>query len=552
MTFYRRNLFVANGVWLLVFPVLTAMLVALPAFAEDESKPATFDYQEAIGDLRIDELQMHLRWLADDAQEGRCAGTEAGRRVGDYLVTQLTLLGLEPAGTDDSYLQGFRFNDGEARYRNVLGIIRGSDPDLAGEYVMICAHYDHVGVIDGEVYPGANDNASGTSMILELAESLEKIEPRPKRSVIVAFWDAEEKGLLGSRHFANNPMVPLSQVKIVVNFDMVGTLQNNSFEIFGSNAATGVRETVARLMEPDDPDIDFSTEYLLASDHSSFYAKKIPALMFFTGLDCPYHTPEDKFGIINFDGMKQIADIAFRFVFYLADANDLSQIQYISPRDMRRNNEKSGEAFGFWVTDTMGLTIEDDQEPEGTQPDDSGRSLGKLLGNLFGDTAEKPGGLRVSKVAKDSCAEQLGLQRGDRVMTLNGRDADNLDDFDEAITALLVEEPERVMFLRVARPRESEEWLRFEINPADLTVANEMIRQGFLYWESLAEPDTLIVGDVSEDRANEQGLQTGDRIMRINGNRASGETLRDALKTKRPLSLEIERNGKVSQLELAL
>jgi len=343
---YRRNPF---GVKSLV-PVFSLVFLVLPAvFSNDESlkppKPATFDYQGAIDDIRVDELQMHLGWLADRPQEGRCAGTEGGHRAGDYLMMQLALLGIEPAGTNAGYMQGFRFTDDDPQYQNVLGIIRGGDPDLADEYIMICAHYDHVGIIDGEIYPGANDNASGTSMILELAESFQKLEPRPKRSILVAFWDAEEKGLLGSRHFVDNPTVPLKQIKIALNFDMVGTLQNNRFELFGSHTVTGFREMVLQLIKPEDPDIEFSNEYMLASDHSSLSAKRIPAVMFFTGLNCPYHIPGDNFDIINFEGMKQIADLAFRMIFHLTDSDDLSKIKSISPRKVRCNTEKADDVY---------------------------------------------------------------------------------------------------------------------------------------------------------------------------------------------------------------
>ncbi|MCL2624953.1 MAG: M28 family peptidase [Planctomycetaceae bacterium] len=551
----RRNPFVSHGVLLLAFLVFFVVLPA--ALADDETakppKPATFDYQEAIDDLRIDELHMHLAWLADEAQEGRSAGTEAGHRTADYLVTQLTLLGLESAGPDDSFVQGFRFSGGQPRYRNVAGVIRGSDPELSDEYVMICAHFDHVGVMYGEVYPGANDNASGTSMVLELAESLQKIAPRPKRSVIVAFWDAEEKGLLGSLHFADNPTVPLSQIKIVFNFDMVGTLQNNTFEIFGSNTATGTREIVSRLILPDDPDIDFSTEYLLGSDHSSFYAKRIPALMFFTGLDCPYHTPDDNLAQIHFEGMKQIADIAFRVIYHLADSDDLAKIQYLAPRDVRRDTEKAWDSCVFWVTDTMGLTFEDDGEPAG----DGVHSLGRLLGSLFAGTdsdeknGEQGGGLRIAKVADGSCAAKIGLKRGDRIMTFNGRNVEDRYTFDSDLVACLEEEPDCVMYLRAARPRESNEWLRFEIHPDDLEAV-QIVRQGFLSWESQAEPGVLIVGDVFSEPAVSSGLQPDDRVMHVNGTRASSETLREAVKAKRPLTFEIERYGKIFHLELSL
>ena len=542
---------------LFLWPVIAVLfcVVSIPLHADEPSpkpKPEKFDYQAAIDDLRVDELQQYLGWLAAPEQEGRNSGTEAGHRAGDYLVMQLALLELKPAGTDGSYTQGFRFRDDKPRYRNVLGIIPGSDPVLADEYIMICAHYDHVGVIGGNVYPGANDNASGTSMILELAESLQKLEPRAKRSIIVAFWDAEEKGLLGSGYFADNPTVPLEKIRGVFNFDMVGTLQNDKFEVFGSNIATGMREFISRLLAEGDPNVDFSTEYLLASDHSSFYSKKIPALMFFTGLDCPYHVPEDTYDIINFEGMKQIADIAFRIVFRLADTDDLAFVKYISPREVQRDNEKQAESGWFRPAEAMGLIFETSGDSGAPLSTDVQRALGKMLGRAM--STPKPGnnrGLRVTNVVKGSLAERLGFQRGDRIMTFNGRDI--ADDFDETMSAAIMENPSGMVFLRISRSSpEPKEWLRFEISPDDLAEVNRGVRQGFLYWERSAEPDTFIVSEVFSDKAREADLQWGDRIMHINGNRASTESLREAVSAQKPLLLEIERNGRIFELELAL
>lgn len=552
---YRRDPIIFAAL-LLLFGMANHFVCADFVCADDEQeqKPVAFDYQGAVDDIRIDELQTHLGWLAAPEQQGRNSGTDAGHRAGDYLVVQLAQLGLEPAGTDDSFMQGFRFRDGEPRYRNVLGIVRGSDPELANEYIMVCAHYDHIGVINNTTYPGANDNASGTSMVLELTESLQKLEPRPKRSVIVAFWDAEEKGLLGSMYFANNPTLSLEKIKVVFNFDMVGTLQNNTFEIFGSNIATGMREFISRQLTADDPDIDFSTEYLLASDHSSLYAKKIPALMFFTGLDCPYHEPEDTYDIIDFEGMKQIADIAFRVVFQLADADDLAFVNYISPREMRRDVEKHAESFDFNIAQTMGLTFASDSSDEDASSADPQFSLGKTLGQFLGNRmTQGNNSLRVIKVAKGSVAEQVGIKRGDRIMTLNGRDiSGGATKFDEKIASTLREEPNRAIYLRVLRSRESQQWLRLEITSDDLVEVNKILRTGFLYRESVAEPETIIVSLVFSDKVTESGLKPHDRIMRINGERASAESLDKAMTIKRPLLLEIERNGKISELELAL
>jgi len=277
--------------------------------------------------------------------------------------------------------------------------------------------------------------------------------------------------------------------------------------------------------------------------------------MFFTGLDCPYHVPEDTYDIINFDGMKQIADIAFRVVFRFADADDLAFVNYISPREMQRENETAEKSLDFNVSETMGLTFTSSGDfAEKTLTADSNYSLGKTLGQYFSSRSQGENSLRVAKVTQNSDAEKIGLKRGDRIMTLNGRDVSGMvSKFDEKITALLQEEPAGTIYLRITRAGElQEQELRIEIKPDDLADIRRVLQRNFLYRESIAEPDTLIVSTVFADETAESSLKPNDRIMHINGKRASTETLNEAMKLKQPMLLEIERNGKISELNLAL
>ncbi len=142
-----------------------------------------------------------------------------------------------PAAAEQGYFQDF---DGASR--NILGLWEGSDPALKQEVIIVGAHYDHVGYGTpsnsfgpiGRIHNGADDNASGTSGLLEIMEAIVRLEPRPRRTLLFALWDGEEKGLLGSKHWVAQPTLPLERVKLMLNMDMIGRLRDNRLEIGGS------------------------------------------------------------------------------------------------------------------------------------------------------------------------------------------------------------------------------------------------------------------------------------------------------------------------------
>ena len=204
---------------------LVALALVFPLFCASVRGEEAGTLQAALDSITAPELQKFVETLADDTFEGREAGSRGGRAAGNYLLEQMEKRGLKPAGTDGGYVQEFGRG-----YRNLLGIVEGSDEKLKKEIIVVGAHYDHVGYGSrsnsfgplGLIHNGADDNASGSSGLLELMEAVQKLPRAPKRSILFVYWDGEEKGLLGSRHWTSAPTLPLERVKFCVNVDMIG------------------------------------------------------------------------------------------------------------------------------------------------------------------------------------------------------------------------------------------------------------------------------------------------------------------------------------------
>jgi hypothetical protein len=168
-------------------------------------------YHAALESIKADELGRQVAKLADPAMEGREAGTRGGHAAGEYLADYYARLHLRGGGENGTFFQPF-----DPDCRNVLALLPGSDAKLRNQVIVVCAHYDHIGYggrglsLDGygEVHPGADDNASGTSAVLELAKAFTILSEPPRRSILFANWDGEEKGLLGSKHWVVDPTVP--------------------------------------------------------------------------------------------------------------------------------------------------------------------------------------------------------------------------------------------------------------------------------------------------------------------------------------------------------
>ncbi|MGH7393468.1 MAG: M28 family peptidase, partial [Candidatus Rokuibacteriota bacterium] len=204
------------------------------------------------------------------------------------------------------------------RAANVVGVVPGTDPARAGEAVVIGAHYDHLGAGDA-LYAGADDNASGTAVVLGLARAFAAAGGAP-RTLVFALFGAEELGLFGSRHYVANPVVPLAGTVAMLNFDMVGRLRDDRLHVGGVDSGTTLRPLVADAARAEGLALDARGAPHAPSDHMRFYETGTPVLFFYTGAHADYHRPTDTADRINAVGMARIAAMASRVVARLAGA----------------------------------------------------------------------------------------------------------------------------------------------------------------------------------------------------------------------------------------
>ena len=258
-----------------------------------------------------DRLTRHVYTLAGDSLRGRKAGSEDAAKAAAYIVSQFEEIGIQPY-YEEGWYQPFERNGNT--YKNVIGVIPGNDPVLKDEYIIIGAHYDHLGVRDGQIYNGADDNASGTATIIEMARILKSQQNSLKRSIIIAAFDAEEIGLWGSNYLSKQ--LDLSKVKLMMSIDMVGWLEKGkTLQLQGTatikNGKRMLREE-AEKMHLDIKPKDFETSILGATDTQGFAQRGVATLYVTTGLKSPYHKPEDDPELIDYKGMDKVTD-------YMAD-----------------------------------------------------------------------------------------------------------------------------------------------------------------------------------------------------------------------------------------
>ncbi len=209
----------------------------------------------------------------------------------------------------------------EKKARNVAAILEGSDPELKNKYIIIGAHYDHLGYgetgslyrgKEKQIHNGADDNASGTTGVLELAEKFSSMKDQIKRSIIFIAFSGEELGLLGSNFFVNNSSIPVEKFVTMINMDMIGRMnEENSLTIYGAGTSKIWKDLLNGINSKFNFNISFNDEGFGPSDHSSFYGKQIPVLFFFTGVHTDYHRPSDDAETINSQKQEQVVKFVF-------------------------------------------------------------------------------------------------------------------------------------------------------------------------------------------------------------------------------------------------
>lgn len=289
--------------------------------------------------------------------------------------------------------------------RNVIMLLPGEDEILKNQYVIIGGHFDHLGMGGSSsrardtvaVHHGADDNASGTAGVIELAEKFALTKGSHKRSMIFAAFSGEELGLLGSKYFAENPSIDLKSVNAMINLDMVGRLRDSStLQIGGAGTAEGLKNLVRSLSDTGIIKLTITDEGPGPSDHSAFYVKNVPVLFFSTGPHLDYHTPRDTWDKINYPGMVKVTDLVFKIAEKLV--NDTARLKF-------RETGSSGA-----INPAMrrkGITL-------GIMPDVAG-----IVKN----------GCRADIVFPGRPAALGGMKKGDIITSINGKSINNLQDY---------------------------------------------------------------------------------------------------------------------------
>lgn len=283
------------------------------------------------------EIKNHILFLASKENAGRYPGTEANQNVVTYIANDFKKSGLLPL--DKTYLQEFKAQLRVAKDEkqkpfantsNVVAFIEGNDPELKNEYIILGAHYDHLGLggpssksdKKNAIHYGADDNASGIASLLEIAEKIAGNTQNLKRSIIFIAFGAEEQGLLGSQFFLDNPLVPLSQIKLMINMDMVGRL-NTEKHLYMNGAGTfpdGVN-FLKNIGKSFDLTTIIHAGSVGGSDHVSFYKSGLSVIGIHTGAHPQYHRPEDTADLINVAGQKKVSDFIYKAIMELASTN---------------------------------------------------------------------------------------------------------------------------------------------------------------------------------------------------------------------------------------
>lgn len=499
--------------------LVVAWSLAAGPLAEAESEAERAWRAHATASILVDELRTHAAFLADDTLEGREAGSRGGHAAGGYLVDQLRAFGLQPAGESGFYQP---FGRG---YRNVLALVEGSDPQLRDEAILIGAHYDHVGYGNasnsygptGYIHNGADDNASGTSGLLEIAQAFAELPAAPRRSILIAFWDAEETGLLGSQHWVSEPTWPLKDVALTINLDMIGKLRKQSLEVIGCRTGPGLRRLVSEQTPGLELLLDFSWELKADSDHWNFIQQSIPTLMLHTGLHADYHRPSDDLERLNLPGIEEVSRLVFLVAAAAADRDELPEFRRAARRETPFTR--------------MGLErpLED---------------LPSRLGAAWLPATDAQPHPVVRRVKPGGPAAQAGLQAGDVLEAIEGREVVAGSPLRSWI--LTATSP---VHLRIARPGEEA--------PREIAVelAGDPVLLGASWRADDAEPGALkIVRVVPASAADLAGLKLLDRIYRVDGQSfADGDAFRAlVLSGGREHRLQVERAGRLLELQLVL
>ena len=327
--------------------ILFLSLIALGSSCKNGALVATknVDPTQYMKTISADDLKKHLYIIAADSMEGRETGSTGQKKAGKYLISQYQQNQVSfPKGASDFYqavpasFLNKKRNNNLPDSENIWAFIEGSEKPE--EVIVISAHYDHVGIENGDAFNGADDDGSGTSALLEIAQAFQtakKAGHGPKRSILFLHVTGEEHGLLGSRYYSENPLFPLANTVADVNIDMIGRRDalhadtNNYVYIIGANRLSSELDHISATMnqkyvgldldyrfnDPKDPN-----RFYERSDHYNFAKFGIPSVFFFNGVHADYHKKSDEPNKIEYDALEKRTQLAFVIAWELANRKD--------------------------------------------------------------------------------------------------------------------------------------------------------------------------------------------------------------------------------------
>jgi hypothetical protein len=335
---------------------------------------------------------------------------------------------------------------------NVGAVLPGKG-SLANEYIVIGAHYDHVGYgpvgtqpqNNGKLHPGADDNASGTCGVLVLADKLAKAYERlgdkdDARSILFLTFSAEESGLIGSRYFVNHPSIDLSKVYLMLNMDMIGRLRTKEgLEVQGTESAEGLYDWLKPHLDASGMEIKHGMEVASNSDHFSFYSRKIPSLFLFTGLHRQYHTPQDTFDTINQVGAGKVINLAYDIALHLAQRPE--SLTFKAKKEDKNEVEKAAGP---------------------------GPVAGKVrFGIAPASYSDDKPGIEVGDVYDGTSAADAGIKVGDRMMKWDGKPLTDVESWMPLLTNRKPGDVVEVTLLRKVDGVEKEMTLKVTLKARD-------------------------------------------------------------------------------------
>jgi Peptidase family M28/Peptidase family M1 domain/PDZ domain len=364
-----------------------------------------------------------IRFLSSDELKGRGSGTEGLDRAAEFIAGKFQEAGLKPAGDmEGSFFQIWKDADFNMEMTNVIGVIPGRKPEMSGQSLVIGAHYDHLGMgwpdtregVKGKIHPGADDNASGVSVLIELAEVLGE-NLKPDRSVVFVAFTGEEAGRKGSKYYAaNEKQYPAKRCMGMINLDTVGRLGNRKLLILGAGSAKEWMHIFRGAASVTGVETETVTNSLDSSDNISFEEAGVPAVQLFSGPHPDYHRLTDTAEKIDSQGLVKVASVAKEVIEYLA------------------NREKPLTSAITGEDKTMSSTREERKVSLGIIP----------------DFAFNGNGCRLSGVVLGSPAEKSRLREGDIVIRINSKPVSNLNDLSDILKSLSPGSRISITFLR--------------------------------------------------------------------------------------------------------